>query len=157
MISRTKFLKENLIKIDGGSLTDDEIDKQNEEDPLNQTQSHQTLNQPLPPILSAGSSTHGQQGNQKSSNEATNVTNKQAKGGKQAEEQKTSTKGSKQKKDKTESTKVSQELIAQQASEQLSEALVVEEVLTNRPPTPPKLKIVLPPIDIGPFVRFEIF
>lgn len=43
--------------------------------------------------------------------------------------------------------------ISSEAPEQITEIAVVEETLSTRPPTPPKPKTFLPPLDLTPFTR----
>ena len=58
-------------------------------------------------------------------------------------------KGFKQKKEKNDVR------ISSEAPEQITEIAVVEERLSNRPPTPPKPKTLLPPLDLSPFIRLD--
>jgi hypothetical protein len=52
-----------------------------------------------------------------------------------------------------EAMKSSQDLITK-VDDSLKDATIIEEILLSRPPTPPKPKVFLPPIDATPFVRF---
>lgn len=109
MASRHRFLKENLVKADGGAITDEELDKLNED-----------------------------QDNQGSALNKTKTKN-------QVEEK--AQKGGKLKKD----TKI--EIKIEQAHSPDTEPTANDEIFTNAPPTPPKPKIILPPIDTDPFIR----
>lgn len=61
-------------------------------------------------------------------------------------------KGKDSKKEKTDPTKPSQEPITQM-SDHANESVIIDEPLSNRPPTPPKPKVYLPPLDVAPFTR----
>ena len=111
MASRHRFLRENLVKADGGAITDEELDK------LNEDQDNQGSAQKI---------------------EKTKTKN-------QVEEK--GQKGAKSKKD----TKI--EIKIEQTPSSDAEFPVNEEVFTDTPPTPPKPKVILPPIDIDPFIR----
>lgn len=129
MVARSKFLRENLVKQDGTPATDDEFDKTIEEEAqLAQAQSSQTS---VISKLGGGESKSGVR--VKASEDPSG-----SKG----------IKGGKQKKEKTDVVRISSE-----APEQITEIAVVEEVFSNRPPTPPKPKTILPPIDLSPFIR----
>lgn len=110
MASRHRFLRDNLVKADGGAVTDEELDK------LNEDQDNQGPN-------SAQKNDKSKKGDEKNQ------------------------KGAKSKKD----TKI--EIKIENTPPSDVEATTNDEILTNIPPTPPKPKIILPPIDIDPFVR----
>ena len=58
------------------------------------------------------------------------------------------------KKDKADSNKPSQEPVTQMSDHQVNDSITIpDEPLSNRPPTPPKPKVYLPPLDIAPFIR----
>lgn len=156
MISRSKFLKENMIKVDGGSITDEENEKSND-DELNQTIQQSSHSNQLPTIASAGSSASSGHPSQQSSQRAVQAQSK----AKQTEDTKGAkvAKGGKKEKDKAESTKASSQELINQTIEQANETVPnVEEILMSRPPTPPKPKNILPPIEpyIEPFLRYFI-
>ena len=62
-------------------------------------------------------------------------------------------KGKDAKKEKTDSNKPSQEPVTQMSDHQANESITIDEPLSNRPPTPPKPKVYLPPLDVAPFIR----
>ncbi|RNA11154.1 androglobin-like isoform X13, partial [Brachionus plicatilis] len=107
MASRHRFLRENLVKADGGAVTDEELDKLNE-DQENQGQ------------------------NSANKNDKAKKSDEKAQRGKK-------------------NTKI--EIKIENLPPSDGEHAVNDEVLTNTPPAPPKPKIVLPPIDIDPFIR----
>ncbi|CAF0778069.1 unnamed protein product [Brachionus calyciflorus] len=126
MASRSRFLKENLIKVDGGSITDEELDKQTEDQ--NEQQQQQTTISNNQSNLSLA---------QKQSDQKLKKTEEK------------SQKNTKSKKDVKTDNKI--ENLPQ--LENLPEILANDELFSNRPPTPPKAKIILPPLDVEPFVR----
>jgi hypothetical protein len=169
-IARTNFLKTNLIKADGNTSTDDENekDKSLEEEevqlpPQTITRKVSLSKKNLP---AASSNTSLTKNTESSTNVATNLTATKTtsstslttpKGGtKQSETTSTTkTKGTKKDKEK-EKEKEKTALQQQTANDQLlneSANEKVDEILLARPPTPPKPKIFLPPIDISPFLK----
>lgn len=126
MASRNRFLKENLVKVDGGSITDEELEKPNEDQNELQATASTSSTQQIP------------------SQKQTDAKTKKAEDRPQ--------KGSKGKKDTKADIKVELPQI-----EIVAEPLVSDEILSNRPPTPPKAKIVLPPIDVEPFLRSNYY
>jgi hypothetical protein len=125
---RSEFLKSHLVRVDGAG-TDDEIEKVNDED------------------ITAQQATNSQTSVSKTPTETT--TTKPAKPTKQEETKQP--KGSKPKGKEKVETKVQEP--APVVNEQVPVVPPVEEELTNRPPTPPKPKVYLPPLDITPFAR----
>lgn len=133
MVARAKYLRENLVKLDGSLATDDELEKTIDEESSQAAVNHNT------------SQTSVQ------SKQATDVSTKPPKTARQSEEA-PPTKTSKTAKPKKEKNDVK---IAVEEPEKINETIVVvEEVLSNRPPTPPKPKTQLPPLDLTPFIRF---
>ncbi len=62
-------------------------------------------------------------------------------------------KGKDSKKEKNDLSKPSQEPITQMSDHPANESIIIDEPLSNRPPTPPKPKVCLPPLDVAPFTR----
>lgn len=134
MVARAKYLRENLVKLDGSLATDDELEKTIDEESSQAAVNHNT------------SQTSVQ------SKQATDVSTKPPKTARQSEEA-PPTKTSKTSKPKKEKNDV--KIAAVEEPEKINETIVVvEEVLSNRPPTPPKPKTQLPPLDLTPFIRF---
>lgn len=123
MVARSKFLRENLVKQDGSPATDDEFEKLIEEE------------------------SQIQGPNQSS------VVTKQIEGAKTAKSKFSEDPGAKQPKGSKQKKETKDVKISSEAPEQIGETAVVEEVLSNRPPTPPKPKTFLPPLDLTPFSR----
>ena len=144
-IARADFLKAHQVRTEGAA-TDDEGDKPPEEEqPAPQAQptpaqpTPQNVQIPTPKVVEPKSSKEPK--------------SKQSVAGDEVK----SSKGSKQKKDKAESVKASQELTPQVNEQLANESITIEEPLSNRPPTPPKPKFYLPPIDVAPFLRVNHF
>lgn len=154
-IARGEFLKSHLIKQDGSPLDDDEFEKITEEQEKQREQHIQQLFQQKEETTGKGKGAGGGTAGKTVTTTASAANKDDAKskgaGGAGAA-------GSKQKKDSKLDRQQQQqkaELLQQQAEEEKAAAAAreVEEAPTNRPPTPPKPKVVLPPIDVSPFVR----
>jgi hypothetical protein len=139
IVARSKYLKENLIRLDGNPVTDDELEK--------------TLDDEL----------QSQHSTAPASNATTNATGKQGDSSRQQAKTKQSedatsklSKGSKQKKDAklAADAKLAVQELVNQSIDQAAEASVMEEILSTEPPVPPKPKTILPPLDLVPFLRY---
>jgi hypothetical protein len=132
-VARSKYLKENLIKLDGSLATDDEFDRTVDDDAQLQAQQI-SVSQSQTSIQSKQTTNVSKQSKPKQSED---IGSKQSKGSKLKKE--------------TSDTKIASADI----TEQVTEPVLVEEVFSNRPPTPPKPKTQLPPLDLSPFIRLE--
>lgn len=128
MVSRAKFVRENLIKPDGTPATDDEFEKTIDEEAQIQA----------PNLSSSQTSLASKTG--------TDVAKTPK--AKQSEDPKQSKTAKKKEKNDVK--------ISSEAPEQIVETtVVVEEVATNRPPTPPKPKTLLRSFDVTPFLMYN--
>ncbi len=125
---RSEFLKSHLVRVDGTG-TDDEIEKLNDEETSAQ---QATISQ------TSVSKTPTDNNNTKPTKTTKQEETKQPKGSKPKAKEKVETKVQ-------EATPL--------VNEQVPAAPPVEEELSNRPPTPPKPKVYLPPLDVTPFIR----
>ena len=140
MVARGQFLKSNLVRVDG-PMTDDEYEKLPDDD--------QILSQGTQQAILSTSASIAQP-------KQVQIDPKKLK---LPEDPKAAVKPVtkvKKDKEKPETTSKSQdpqsnETAVDQFIQQISSTN--DEVLLNRPPTPPKPKVFLPPIDIAPFVK----
>lgn len=123
MVARSKYLRENLVKQDGTPATDDEFEKTLEEEAQMQVQAAS-----LTSLRQLGAKSKA------SEDPAIKLAKSLFGGGKQKKER-------------------NDVRISSEAPEQIAEISAVEEVPSNRPPTPPKPKTLLPPLDLGPYLR----
>ncbi len=147
MIARSNFLKANLVKADG--LTDDESEKEFKEKELpkeKEKEKEEEENNQLQQI--SGSKSVEQNGKQPSKDKSKGSEDPK---GSKASKEKVQKEKSKEKSDSL--TKSTQDLTSHIEQPINNEA---EEILLNRPPTPPKPKVFLPPIDATPFIRSKI-
>lgn len=150
-IARADFLKAHLVRVDG--LTDDEgektADDEAEKSSTVEKQSTTTI-KPVVPENSTSKTTKASAAKQMSVevDTTTKTTTGGAKGAKVAA------------KDAKKDTKTpvvvvvaAAELSTQMSDHAVNESINVDESLSNRPPTPPKPKVFLPPLDVAPFTR----
>jgi hypothetical protein len=154
LLARGEFLKSHLVKQDGSALVDNEFEKINEETlrEKNEQAAAFLLQQQLQNESFLGNTaTHKQKADSKASK------NEQASSSALGNRQSIAGggKGSKGRKDKSVDLKSSLQEVNEddKVIASAKEILAHEEILLNRPPTPPKPKVVLPPIDVSPFVK----
>jgi hypothetical protein len=128
MLTRLDFLKTHLVKTDPNSV--DEEEKYGDEDQVGELPSGVSQSSQLIPARTV-------QDKATKSKQATIVEDAKSKGSK--------------------SKKVVEPKVQEQAiiPEPMIESMpIVEEILLNRPPTPPKPKSTLPPLDLSNFMKY---
>jgi hypothetical protein len=145
MIARADFLKAHLVRVDGVSATtDDEGEK---------TADDETQNTLAPPTtIDKQSSQSSVKAPDVKQSKVSKTSVDESKGAAAAGAK--GAKGVKDSKKDKDSTKPSQEPVTQMSDHQGNESITIpDEPLSNRPPTPPKPKVFLPPLDVAPFIR----
>jgi hypothetical protein len=134
--ARLEYLKTHMVKTDQGHEDEEKMIEDDHSIELQQQQQQQLVLQQQQQQQQAKQDTTGAK-QVKTAKLATTVDEAKTKGGKQKKS-------------------VIETKTLEQPVEQLVEPVnPVDEVLLNRPPTPPKPKTVLPPVDIIPFVRYK--